>query len=143
MGTGIIGEAQGSYSWTFAICPNRIDIDLPLVAQFQRDMEDASLPQQGLLYGRTQLGALQIDARQPVAVLGRNEFAAALGHSSRRVLGFYLIRDGNSLYLSDTEVNLVRELFPQVQLEIVHTILVSLEKYQQTRTVLGDLSAKF
>jgi hypothetical protein len=112
METGMIGEAQGSYSWTFAICPNRIDIDLPLVAQLQRDMESASLPQQGLLYGRTQPGALQIDAREPVPVLGRNEFAVALGHSSRRVLGFYLIREGSSFYLSDSEVALVKELFP-------------------------------
>ena len=38
---------------------------------------------------------------------------------------------------------LVRKLLPQIQLKVIQTILMSLEKYQQARTVLGNLSAEF
>src|SRR5512133_2469896 len=110
MGGGAVREAR-SYTWTFAICPTRIEIDLSVISELEQDLATTSLSQQGLLYGSTQPGSTEIHGLEPVMAFGSAEFARAKSTARRTVLGCYLIREGSSFLLSDSEVDLVRELF--------------------------------
>ena len=108
---GVIGEASRSYTWTFAICPNRIGIDLSVIGELQQDVASTSLQQQGLLYGTARPGTTEIHGRDPLPVFGREEFGQARANSSRQVLGYYLIREGGAFVLSDAEIGLAKECF--------------------------------
>ena len=111
MGRGVIGETVHSYTWTFAICPNRIEIELSVIAQLQQDVRASALPQQGLLYGTAQPGATEIHNSDPLPVFGYDEFASARANAQRRVVGFYLVRDGSAFLLTPEEISMARDLF--------------------------------
>jgi hypothetical protein len=104
-------EVVRSYTWTFAICPRLITIELPVIRSLQEDVEGSLLPQQGLLYGDARPGETEIDGRDPLPFFGTAEFARARTSATRPVVGFYLIREGSTFVLSDSEVALVKELF--------------------------------
>lgn len=107
----MIGEASRSYTWTFAICPNRIGIDLSVIGELQQDIASTPLQQQGLLYGTSRPGTTEIHGRDPLPVFGREEFGQARSKNSRQVLGYYVIREGSAFVLSDAEIGMARECF--------------------------------
>jgi hypothetical protein len=74
-------------------------------------LSETSAPLQGLLCGKVQPGVTTVSGIRPVAALGREQFALALAAARQPVVGFYRMREGNGLVLSDEEVALTRDLF--------------------------------
>ncbi len=111
MRTSGLVEGRFSYTWGFAICPYRVQISLSVVEALQTGMAGRPEPLQGLLFGQTGPGVVDIDEWRALPALDRTAFGAGLESESRNVLGYYIIREGSAFILSPTEVALAQELF--------------------------------
>src|SRR5438045_7940147 len=94
MDSDVNGDAPGTYTWNFPICPHRVSVDLSVIRALQHDVSSTPAAQQGLLYGEARPGATDIEGWEPLAELGEKEFARALEKARRPVVGYYRIRAG-------------------------------------------------
>jgi hypothetical protein len=111
MRTSGLAGGPFSYTWGFAICPYRVQISLSVVEALQTEMAARPEPLQGLLFGQTGAGLVDIQEWRGLPTLDRTTFGTLPEGESRNVLGYYIIREGNSFILSPAEVALAQEFF--------------------------------
>src|SRR4051794_32588950 len=98
------GDGRFSYTWGFAICPHRVQIDLSIVEALQTELAGNPHPKQGLLFGQIGPGVVEIDEWRGLPALDRETFGASLEGETRNPLGYYIIREGSAFILSPAEV---------------------------------------
>ncbi len=108
-----MGKRDGpfSYTWSFALCPHRVQIDLAIIEALQGEMAASSDSVQGLLFGQTGRGTVEINGWWPIPALNRERIAGALETETRDVRGYYVIREGSAFILSPAEIALAQEFF--------------------------------
>ena len=104
-------EGSFSYTWNFAICPHRVQIDLSVVEALQVEMAAGAEPRHGLLLGRIAPSVVEIDEWRPIASLQAADVEAALRDETRDVMGYYVIREGSAFILSPAEVAVAQQYF--------------------------------
>src|SRR5262245_13329871 len=111
MRTAALGEELFTYTWSFAICPFRVGIEVCVVEGLQEEMSAKADPCHGVLFGRITPGVTHIDGWRSVSALDRDAMAAVEPAPDCQVMGYYSIREGTSFLLSPAEVAVANELF--------------------------------
>ena len=107
------------YVWSFPGCPIKVRLSLELVREWQTAVEDcrAAPNQEGVLLGSTVEGATEITAHAPIRPGG---LPAASGSDS--VVGYYRLKPGAGLRLSEEEVSLAKTCFAKP-----HQVVLAIE----------------
>jgi hypothetical protein len=110
MRTGTIGEGTFSYTWSFPICPHKVSIDLSVVEALQAELADSAESRHGLLVGEVANGLTHVDGWLRLPALTADVVGDAVP-KTRRVIGYYTLREGSAFMLSPSEVAIANDQF--------------------------------
>jgi hypothetical protein len=96
--------SDGVYTWTFPGCPSPVILQLSVVGALARLAESSSGAQQGALVGFSSGSALNVDNWHPIGSLSVEDLKNSSNKKGAATLGWYRIRDGDSLSLTEEEL---------------------------------------
>src|SRR5580693_6932025 len=99
------------YRCSFPGCPVPVSIHISLVETLQRIVRNESGDRQGLIYGQANAVGVVVESSQALTVFGMEEIRRAIEEAPDPVVGYYRIREGDSLELTPAENNLAVTLF--------------------------------
>jgi len=99
------------YKCTFPGCPVPVSVHFSLIETLQRIVRNESGDRQGILYGQPSAGGAVVTSSRALTVFGVEEMGRAIAEAHDSVVGYYRIREGNSLELTADEINLAVALF--------------------------------
>jgi hypothetical protein len=111
MATTSMALAPQMYRCSFPGCPVPVSIHISLIDALQGVVLSEGGDQQGILYGQPGESGTVVADSHALAVFGMEEMRTAMAEARGPVVGYYRIRDGNSLELSPEEINLAETLF--------------------------------
>ncbi len=100
-----------SYRLTFPGCPTSVSIHLSLLPRLRELAANLAGDQQGLLHGPQTAAGAEIVAESGIARFDEASFQGAIENTKSRVLGYYHVRKGDALELSDDELELGNKFF--------------------------------
>jgi hypothetical protein len=103
--------APQMYRCSFPGCPVPVSIHISLIDALQEIVRNEGGDRQGMLYGQPGESGTVVAGSHALAVFGMEEMRTAVAEAHGPVVGYYRIRDGNSLELSPEEINLAETLF--------------------------------
>src|SRR3954463_6517431 len=100
------------YTCTFPGCPSPVTAHLSVIDRLETLLRATTDDQQGILFGKPSDAGTEVLSCRPLTTFTAGEIAAAIGNPGDVVVvGYYRIREGNSLELSSEESELAAELF--------------------------------
>jgi protein TonB len=113
MATASMASAPQMYKCSFPGCPVPVSIHFSLIETLQGIVHNEGGDQQGILYGQPSEVGTIVGSSHSLTVLGMEEMRRAMAEAYEYdpVVGYYRIREGNSLELTTDEINLAESLF--------------------------------
>jgi len=111
MATSERAAAPQIYRCTFPGCPVPVSIHISLIETLQRIVRNESGDRQGILCGQPSAVGAVVESSHALAVFGVDETRRAIAEAHDPVVGYYRIREGDSLELTPAENNLAVTLF--------------------------------
>jgi TonB family protein len=99
------------YKCSFPGCPVPVSIHISLIETLQGIVHSESGNRQGILHGQPSAVGAVAESSQALPVFGMEEMRRAIAEAHQPVVGFYRIREGNSLELTPDEVDIGVTLF--------------------------------
>jgi hypothetical protein len=99
------------YRCSFPGCPVPVSIHVSLIETLQRIVRNESGDRQGLIYGQLSAAGTVVGSSRALTVFGMEEMRRAIAEAHDPVVGYYRIREGNSLELTADEIDLGVTLF--------------------------------
>jgi len=99
------------YRCSFPGCPVPVSIHISLIESLQRIVRNESGDRQGILYGQPSAAGAVVESSRAVAAFGLEGMRTAIAEAHDPVVGYYRIREGNSLELTLDEIDLALTLF--------------------------------
>jgi Gram-negative bacterial TonB protein C-terminal len=99
------------YRCTFPGCPVPVSVHISLIETLQRIVHTESGDRQGLIYGQASGAGAVVESSQALPGFGMEEMCRAIAEAHDPVVGYYRIREGDSLELTPDEVSLAVKLF--------------------------------
>src|SRR5580658_7953285 len=99
------------YRCTFPGCPVPVSIHISLIETLQRIVHTESGDRQGLIFGQASAVGAVVESSQALTGFGMEEMRQAIAEAHDPVVGYYRIREGDSLELTPDEVDLAVTLF--------------------------------
>src|ERR1700689_717199 len=99
------------YRCSFPGCPVPVSIYISLIEKLQGIVRNESGDRQGIICGQPSAVGAVVESSRALPVFGMEEMRRAIAEAHDPVVGFYRIREGNSLELTPDEINLAVTLF--------------------------------
>jgi hypothetical protein len=99
------------YRCSFPGCPVPVSIHISLIETLQAIVRNERGDRQGLLYGQPSAAGAVVESSRALTVFGMEQLRPAIAEAHDPVVGYYRIREGNSLELTADEINLAVTLF--------------------------------
>jgi TonB family protein len=99
------------YRCSFPGCPVPVSIHISLIETLQRIVRNESGDRQGIIYGQPSAAGTVVESSRALTVFGMEEMRGAIAEAHDPVVGYYRIREGNSLELTVDEISLAVTLF--------------------------------
>jgi TonB family protein len=99
------------YKCSFPGCPVPVSVHFSLIETLQRIVRNESGDRQGILYGQPSAAGAVVASSRALTVFDVEEMGRAIAEAHDSVVGYYRIREGNSLELTADEINLAVALF--------------------------------
>jgi hypothetical protein len=110
MATTSIALVPQTYGCSFPGCPVPVRIHISLI-EILRGIAREGGDRQGILYGQTSEAGTVVGSSRALAVFEMEEMRRAIAEPHQPVVGYYRIREGNSLELTAGEIDLAEALF--------------------------------
>jgi hypothetical protein len=99
------------YRCSFPGCPVPVTIHISLIETLQRIVQNEAGDRQGLIYGQASAVGAVVERSHPLPVFELEEMSQAMAEAQYAAVGYYRIREGNSLELTPDEIDLAVTLF--------------------------------
>jgi len=99
------------YRCSFPGCPVPVSIHLSLIETLQGIVRDEEGDRQGIIYGELSAAGTVAGSFRALTAFGSEEMRRAIAEAPDPVVGYYRIREGNSLELTQDELHLGETLF--------------------------------
>jgi hypothetical protein len=106
-----MAPAPQMYRCSFPGCPVPVSVHISLIETLQRIVRNESGDRQGILCGQPSAVGAVVESSHALPVFGMEEMRQAIAEARDPVVGYYRIREGDSLELTPAENNLAVTLF--------------------------------
>lgn len=113
MGSPPVTLSSKLYTFSFPGCPVSVSVPIPLIEAFEKIVSTTDGDRQGVVFGQAGGAETVVSGSCAMTAFGLKEMCVALADARDRVVGYYRIREGNSLELTADEVDLGSALFAE------------------------------